>query len=239
MKLVDDEGVERDFFFEVSKYSAFLWKSHIERHLAIYELYKMTYELPGSVAEFGVYNGSTYFFLARLIEIFNRPHFDKFESSSHHLYGFDTFEGIVRLHDYDDTSNPATQTTQKKVKGFKQNSASFWKDFEFFKKNTTIQRRLHLVEGDVCQTFPKFIKENPGVRFRFVLMDLDIYEPTNVVLNSMMDFMVPGGIIAFDEYAMPEWPGETKAVDKFIKKHGLKLKGIPNTFAPTAYTIIE
>ena len=51
MKLIDDEGVERDFFFEVSKYSAFLWKSHIERHLALYDLYKLTYELPGSVPE--------------------------------------------------------------------------------------------------------------------------------------------------------------------------------------------
>ena len=61
MRLVDDDGAERDFFFEVSKYSAFLWRSHLERHLAIYELYKKTQELPGSVAEFGVYNGSNSF----------------------------------------------------------------------------------------------------------------------------------------------------------------------------------
>ena len=40
MKIVDDEGIERDFFFEVSKYSAHLWKSHISRHLALYEFYK-------------------------------------------------------------------------------------------------------------------------------------------------------------------------------------------------------
>ena len=218
MKLIDDEGLERDFFFEVSKYSAFLWKSHIERHLALYELYKMTYELPGSVAEFGVFNGSTYFFLARLIEIFNGSQFEKKQSSSHHLYGFDTFEGIVHIHEEDESSIPATQ---RKIGGFAQHKDIFFKDLEFFKRNTMISERLHIIQGDACSTFPKFIDENPGVRFRFVLMDFDIYEPTKVVLDSIMNHMVPGGIIIFDEYAFPEWPGESKAVDAFIKKYGI------------------
>ncbi len=236
MKLIDDDGVERDFFFEMSKYSAFLWKSHLERHFALHDLYKMTYELPGSVAEFGVYNGSTFYLLARLIETFNGSQFENLDTSAHHLYGFDTFEGIVRLHDNDST--PIATTSQNKIGGFKRNRDVFFKDFEFFKKNTAISKRLHLVEGDICSTFPKFIVENPGVRFRLVLLDIDLYEPTKVVLDNIMDFMVPGGIIVFDEYAFPEWPGESKAVDEFIKKHGLKLKGIPNTFAPSAYTII-
>ena len=236
MKLIDDEGVERDFFFEVSKYSAFLWKSHIERHLALYDLYKLTYELPGSVAEFGVYNGSTFYFLARLIEIFNAPQFDKYGSSSHHLYGFDTFESIVKLQSRDESSSV---TTQKKAGGFAQNKDIFFRDFESFKKNTTISQRLHIIKGDVPLTYPKFIEDNPGVKFRFVLMDFDIYEPTKVVLESIMNFMVPGGVIVFDEYAFPEWPGETKAVDMFIRKYGLKLKGWPHTFAPSAYVVIE
>jgi len=236
MRLFDDDGIERDFFFEISKYSAFLWKSHIERHLALFELYKKTCELPGSVAEFGVYNGSTFFFLARLIEIFNSPQFEKYQSSCHHLYGFDTFEGIIRLQKEDETTLSASQ---KKVGGFSQKKDVFFKDFENFKKNTTIAERLHAIQGDACVTFPEFIKNNPGIRFRFVLMDFDIFEPTNIILNSIMNLMVPGGIIAFDEYAFPEWPGETKAVDNFIKTNNLKLKSVPYTFAPSAYTIIE
>ncbi len=69
-------------------------------------------------------------------------------------------------------------------------------------------------------------------------MDFDIYEPTHVVLESIASLMVPGGIIAFDEYAFPEWPGETKAVDEFIRTHGLTLRAVPHTFAPSAYTIV-
>lgn len=236
MKLIDDEGMERDFFFEVSKYSGYLWRSHIERHLALYELYKMTSNLPGSVAEFGVYNGSAFFFLARLIEIFNGSHFEKYQSCSHHLYGFDTFEGILSLHEQDEGSPAASQ---KRIGGFPQDASLFFKDLELFRKNTSIPERIHVIKGDICLTFPKFLVENSGVRFRFVLMDLDIYEPTKAVLDSIKDVMIPGGIIVFDEYGFPEWPGETKAVDMFLKREGLKLKGAPHTFAPSAYTVIE
>jgi len=236
MRITDENGVDRDFFFEVSKYSGYLWRSHIERHLAIYELYRKTCELPGSVAEFGVFNGSTYFLLARLIEIFNRTSFEKYGSCAHHLYGFDTFEGIVELHTRDET---VLDASQRKVGGFAQDSARFLSDLERFKAaNTHLRERLHAVKGDVAETFPTFLTDNPGVRFRFVLMDMDIFKPTDVVLQSIRDYMVPGGIICFDEYGFPEWPGETAAVDDFIRKHNLKLQSIPWAFAPSAYCVV-
>ena len=132
MKIIDESGKERDFFFEMSKYAGHLYKSHVERHLAIYDLYKKTYELPGSVAEFGLYNGSTFFLLARLIEIFNRSNFEVHESSSHHLYGFDTFEGIANLTDNDHTE---IYTPKRQSSGFKLNNNFFLSDFEWFKEN--------------------------------------------------------------------------------------------------------
>jgi SAM-dependent methyltransferase len=234
--ITDEKGVQRDFFFEVSKYAGYLWRSHIERHLAIHELYRKTCELPGSVVEFGVFNGSTFFFLARLLEIFNRPSFEKYDSCSHHLYGFDTFEGIVELDRRDETVLTASQ---RKVGGFTQSAAVFLDDFERFKESTSaLGERLHVIKGDVSETFPKFLEDNPGVRFRFVLMDMDIFKPTEVVLQSIHDYMVPGGVICFDEYGFPEWPGETIAVDQFLKRYQLKLKSIPWAFAPSAYCVV-
>ena len=237
MKVLDDNGQERDFFFEVSKYAGFLYRSAVERHLAIYELYKKVHTLPGSVAEFGVFNGSTYFFLARLIEIFNRTGFEKNQDCSHHLYGFDTFEGIIELTEEDETPLPASQ---RKVGGFSRNAQVFFEDLEWFKReNTTIAPRLHTITGDVCDTFPKFLVDNPGVRFNFVLLDMDIYQPTQVVLDLIMDYVVPGAVLVFDEYGFPNWPGETKAVDQFIRQHHLRLNSFPWAFAPAAYTIVE
>jgi hypothetical protein len=236
LKVVDERGQERDFYFEVSKHAGHLWKSHLERHLAIYELYKLTKDLPGSIGEFGVYHGATFFYLARLIEIFNSSQFERYSSSSHHLYGFDTFEGIPSLNEID---QKGSTSAQKKIGGFSQPKGLFKSDFEVFKRDSGISDRLHLVEGDACKTFPAFLSQNPGVRFRFVLMDFDIYEPTKAVLDLIYDYMVPGGIIAFDEYAFPEWAGETKAVDEFLSKYKLKLHCLPIAFAPSAYTIVH
>lgn len=237
MKIYDDNGKERDFFFEMSKYAGFLFKSAVERHLAIYELYKKVYELPGSVAEFGVFNGSTFFFFARLLEIFNSADYERDQSCSHHLYGFDTFEGIKELTPEDETPLPATQ---RRVGGFRRDAQAFFDDLAWFKaENTSIAGRLHTIIGDVSETFPVFLQENPGVRFNLVLLDMDIYKPSAIVLESLMETMVPGGIVAFDEYGFPNWPGETKAVDEFIRTHGLRLHSIPWAFAPSAYTVIE
>lgn len=238
MKLIDDDGCQRDFYFEMSKYSCHLWRSHLERHLAIYELYKRTIELPGSVIEFGVYNGSTFFFLARLIEIFNGAQSEKYASTSHHLYGFDTFEGILRLSEHDKSASGSSVSVNK-AGGFAQDWEIFKKDFDRFISSTPIGQRIHLIKGDVCDTFPAFLKEEPGVRFRLVLLDVDLFEPTKVVLDRIMDRMVPGGIIIFDEYGFSEWPGESVAVDPFIKKYGLKLRSMPWTYAPGAYTVSE
>jgi hypothetical protein len=237
MRIIDDKGRERDFFLEVSKYAGFLYRSHLERHLAIYELYKKTLELPGSVAEFGVYNGSTFYFLSRLIEIFNRPAFERDGASSNHLYGFDIFTGITELTDKDES---LVETPQRKIGGFRQDPELFFEDLEWHKaSNTTIAGRMHIIRGDVAETFPRFVKGNPGVRFRFVLMDMDLYAPTALVLQAIIDYMVPGSIIAFDEYAIQEWPGESAAVDQFIKSNNLRLRSIPWAVAPAAYCVIE
>jgi len=42
----------------------------------------------------------------------------------------------------------------------------------------------------------------------------------------------------FDEYGIPEWPGETQAVDEWIKdKPELRLKTLTWTNAPAAFLI--
>ena len=45
-------------------------------------------------------------------------------------------------------------------------------------------------------------------------IDVDIYEPTKIILDKLFDKVVDGGIIILDEYKVS---GETKAVDDFIK----------------------
>jgi len=234
--LSDATGRELDFFNEMTKYAGYLRTSYTARHLALYELYKKTLELPGSVAEFGLYNGSTFFYLARLIEIFHASQHETHHSASRHLFGFEGFTGLSSP-----TAEDATAFAKPGVKrqgGMTGDRQSFYDVLDAMRQTSPVADRLHVIEGDIHATFPEFLTDNPGVKLCLALVDFDLYSPTKAVLDRLYDCMVPGGIIIFDEYAFPDWPGETKAVDAFIKRHGLSLKALPWTFAPAAYAVV-
>ena len=81
-----------------------------------------------------------------------------------------------------------------------------------------------LIEGDVSDTIPKYLKDNPGFRISYLYLDLDIDEPTYISLELFYDRIVRGGIIVFDEYACEKWT-ESDAVDRFLNNHPeLKIK---------------
>jgi 3-O-methyltransferase len=234
--LRDPAGRDLDFFNEMTKYAGFLRTSHLSRHLAIYELYKKTLELPGSVAEFGLYNGSTFFYLARLIEIFHQAQHETHHSSSRHLFGFEGFTGLSAPAPEDATAFAAPVI--KREGGLTADRESFFTVLDDLRQTSPIADRLHVVEGDIHTTFPAFLTQNPGVKLCLALVDFDIYSPTKAVLDRLYDCMVPGGVIIFDEYAFPDWPGETLAVDAFTKRQGLSLLALPWTFAPAAYAVV-
>ena len=85
-----------------------------------------------------------------------------------------------------------------------------------------------------------FVKEEPGIRFSLIHFDCDLYTPTCAALDYLWPLLSRGGIALFDEYGIPDWPGETTAVDEFLEKNpGIKLKTFAWTNAPAAYLIKE
>ena len=104
----------------------------------------------------------------------------------------------------------------------------------FFPRNG--ERLLGEIFARHCQN--GLIKIRKG-RFCLVNMDVDIYEPTMIILEGCWDRVVSGGVLILDEYATSKWPGETRAWDDFAKKRGLEV--MLNRFswanAPGAYVI--
>ena len=52
-------------------------------------------------------------------------------------------------------------------------------------------------------------------------LDLDLYEPSKIVLESLYPRLSKNGIIILDNYKT--FYGETKAVNEFCKKYDIKL----------------
>jgi hypothetical protein len=66
--------------------------------------------------------------------------------------------------------------------------------------NMQINKKYILIKGDIEETMPKFLKENPGFKASFIYIDVDIERPTYYALKYLWDRLLPGGIILFDEY---------------------------------------
>lgn len=232
LQIVGDDH-NRDFFFEMQKHSMHLRTEFFSRQLAIYELYKKTMDLPGSVVEFGVRNGANFFFLSRLLEVFH-PAQRHDGISSRHIYGFDTFSGFPQISREDQAPTSWHEMHEGGISGDRD---IFFHDFKRFKEQSPIASRLHIIEGDVMETWSVFLQEQPGVRFSFVYFDLDIYAPTKFLLETIWDKCVPGAIVVFDEFGLKEFPGESLAADEFFQEKNVQYRSIQWCYCPSMYVV--
>lgn len=98
-------------------------------------------------------------------------------------------------------------------------------DFKDFKN-------IELVDGDVKDSFPKYLRDHPNVRFNLAHLDMDVYEPTAFVLPEVYERTVRGGLLMIDDYGLT--PGATKAFDEFISAHSeLTIRKDPLTKYPS------
>lgn len=184
----------------------------LKRFLAHYELFRMTVDLPGDIVELGVYRGASLMSWANFLEIRNMGDRQK------QVFGFDNFVGITSFNKKDGKQDARVG---KAISGY---DAGIFEEIlkdaiTIFDKDRFIpyKPRVILVKGDIEETVPRFVKENPGLRISLVHFDCDMYKPTKVALKAFWPRVVPGGVVLFDEYGIRPWEGESNAVDEYFK----------------------
>lgn len=192
----------------------------IRKLIIRYELFIKTLNVPGSIAECGVFKGAGWFYWLKLLNIY-APGERKF------VYGFDTFKGFSsELLDYEKNSANAF-VKEADFKGIDPDELlSKASDYSF--------QNGRLISGEVTSSIPLFVKNNKGLRFSLINLDFDTYEGTKVALEELTSLVSPGGIIILDEYGKEGW-GESDAVDEYIHKTGLKISAIRYSSQPNAY----
>lgn len=184
--------------------NGFYLTSHVTRlskALAQYELYKMVVGLPGQIVECGVYKGASLVRLATFRQVLESPY-------SRKIIGFDAFGK------FPDTGEDAA-------------NRAFIRDFsaeggDGISRDALLQvlshkgiENIELIEGDICATVPKYAKDHPELKISLLHVDVDVYRPTKVILESLFELVVAGGLVAFDDYGTVE--GETRALDEFLQ----------------------
>jgi len=177
--------------------------------LAHYEIYKSITNLPGDILEFGVYKCAS---LIRLATFRNALEND----FSRKIIGFDAFGKFPteKIQSDDDTSFIKSFECAGGV-GLGLEEAQSVMDLKGFSN-------IHLVKGNVFETLPHYLEENPQTRIAFLHLDMDVKEPTTLALELLYDRVVPNGVIVIDDYNSVT--GATVAVDEFVQQKNLRIE---------------
>lgn len=242
--LADDniEGLLSNHFekFGVSKieicnnFQIYTRRIFLKRFLAHYEFFKMSIDLPGDIIELGVYRGASLMSWANFLEIRNMGDRQK------QVFGFDNFAGFSSLTRKDGAGSP---THEKNVGGFDSSvfeemlndSIAIYDEDRFI----PYKPRIKLIKGNIENTVPKFVRENPGLRISLLHFDCDLYRPTKIALETFWPLVVRGGVVLFDEYGIRPWAGESNAVDEFFSNKKIILKRLDWCPNPGGYIIKE
>lgn len=146
--------------------------------------------IEGDMAELGVYKGNT----ARLIHHY-------LPEKQFHL--FDTFEGF----------------TERSVEAEKENTSFSTKGHKFSDTSLEGVKRYVSQKNDNVHYYKGYFPDSipPGfdaLRFAFVSLDADLFEPTIEGLNFFYPRMSVGGFLIVHDYNA--WIGARKAVDEFF-----------------------
>ncbi len=172
-----------------------------------YDVFNQIKNIKGDILEFGVFKGSSLVRFLSFMHLIN---------SNKRIHAFDVF-GKFPKQDRDDDVNFIKRFEKASGDGISKEDLLF-----FLKKKFNDVSNLNLIKGDIVKTLPKFIKKNPNKKFSLINLDVDVYEPTKVILENIYNKLSPNGVIIFDDYNSVK--GETDAVDNFFKSRGIKLK---------------
>lgn len=194
----------------------------LQKILARYELFRMVMDVPGDIAECGVFKASGFYTWAKLLRLF-KP------NNEIRLIGFDFFDTDRSMH-----------FEFQQDKDCLDEHAENWSPQELIRANCAAWGfdNVDLVAGNVVETTRQFAAEHLGTRLSLLYIDVDNYEGALACLRNLYPILSVGGIVALDEYALRGY-GESNAVDEYFKGQKIKLRSLPWANTPTAYVVKE
>lgn len=215
LKIFNKAPVSQDE--QIDNVHVFLKRQTLSRLLFLNELFGLILETPGSIVQCGVRWGGdlvTFTSLRGILEPYNY---------SRRIIGFDTFTGLAGTGKKDAGSAVVQDGQFSVTDGYSETLTSLLEAHEAMSPLPHI-RKFDLIKGDARHTVPEFLLKNSGEAIALLYLDMDIYEPTRVVLEACLPRMAPGSIVVFDEFADRRFPGEAAAFFETINRRGYKLK---------------
>lgn len=190
---------------KLDNFPKYIRRQKLTRLLALYEIFKLSLPVKGSVVECGVNSGFGLMSWAKFSSILEPVNLTR------RIYGFDSFTGFPSVSESDKSSF----SSHVKPGDLADDAYTELKQLiDVYDSTRFIGHvdKVHLIKGDALATIPQFVSDNPHLLISLLFLDFDLYEPTKIALEYFLPRMPKGAILAFDELDNPLWPGETLAM---------------------------
>lgn len=196
--------------------SRYARRAQVTRFAALYELFKLTLPVKGSIVECGVFRGASFMTFAQLSAALEPTNLTR------RVYGFDSFRGFPAVTSHDHPERTGAIAGDLAADSFRELSELIdVYDADRFLGHIP---KVELIPGDVVQTIPDFIGNHQHLVVSLLFLDLDLHEPTAAALRHFLPRMPRGAVLAFDELDNPLWPGETLAALEEVGISRLELR---------------
>jgi len=174
--------------------------------------YITEHEIPGNIAECGVWRGGSMMAVARAL----MSHGD----SSRHLYLYDTFEGMSEPTEHDKrfSGESAKLLLDREPVGTGVWCLASIEDVRTNMLSTGYpEEKVHFIKGKVEETLPSVLPD----QLALLRLDTDWYESTKHELIHLFPLLDSRGLLIIDDYG--HWQGARKATDEYFSEHKLNL----------------
>ena len=181
----------------------YLNRMNLSRILFIDTIYQKIINVHGVIIEFGVRWGQNLALFTNLRGIYEPYNYNR------KIIGFDTFDGFPSV---DNKDGKLLSIGDYAVTENYEEHLSLLLNYHESESPIAHKKKFELIKGDATVTFEKYLNDNPHIIVALAYFDFDLYYPTKVCLELLMDRVTKGSVILFDELNCPEFPGETLAI---------------------------
>ena len=185
----------------------------LARLLFLDEIYRKIVGIPGHIFEFGVWWGQTVTTFENLRAI-HEPY-----NHQRHIVAFDTFTGYPEVGDSDRRSDIISEG----VYSVSENYEAYLQELlDYHEKENVMShiKKHEIVKGDARQSAARWFAANPHAMVAMAFFDMALYEPTKACLEQIKPRLMPGSVVAFDQFNHKDYPGETRAALEVLGTEG-------------------
>ena len=187
------------------------------KFMAHYELYKRISGIGGALVECGIFKGASFARFAAFRRLLDGD-------VPRRMVGFDIFGTFPQ------TSFEADKAQVRRFIDAAGDQSIAVDQLRAVLRHKGCGEAVELVAGDICETVPAYVRDNPALEIALLNLDTDIYEPAVVILDHLFPRIVKGGVLVLDDYGV--FPGETKAVDDYFRGTGVEILRFPFSATP-------